>query len=107
SDEEITFAQTFVSQNLTIPLIVTTETGEIFDYKNIDSARVKNFERHLRKKLDEFKEQHPPIVADYGIGKNLIYYGESFLLTQLRFYPYVQLTIIFLFLFVVLIALSA
>jgi len=107
NDEEITFAQTFVSQNTTIPLIIVDEQKNIVDHKNIDSARVKSMEKHLQKKLQEFQDMHPPIVADFGIGKNLIYYGESYLLTQLRYYPYVQLAIIFLFLFVVLVAISA
>jgi len=106
SDEEITFAQTFVAQNITIPIIITDEQQQIVDHKNIDSARVTKMDRHLQKKMLEFKKMHPPIVADYGIGKSFIYYGESYLLTQLRYYPYVQLAIIFLFLAVVLIALS-
>lgn len=107
NDEEITFAQTFVTQNTTIPLIIVDEQKNIVDHKNIDSARVKSMEKHLQKKLQEFQDMHPPIVADFGIGRNFIYYGESYLLTQLRYYPYVQLAIIFLFLFVVLIAISA
>ncbi|HRO42819.1 MAG TPA: sensor histidine kinase, partial [Flavipsychrobacter sp.] len=107
NDDEITFAQTFVSQNTTIPLIIVDEEKNIVDHKNIDSARVKNMDKHLQRKMQEFGNMHPPIVADYGIGKSYIYYGESYLLTQLRYYPYVQLAIIFLFLVVVLVALSA
>lgn len=107
NDDELTFAQTFVEQNKTIPLIITDEQRNIIDQKNVDSARIKNFTKHLKDKLQEFQDMHPPIIADYGIGKNFIYYGDSFLLTQLRYYPYVQLTIIFLFLFVVLVAISA
>jgi signal transduction histidine kinase len=107
NDAEITFAQTFVAQNTTIPVIIVDEHQSIVDQKNIDSARVKNMDRHLQKKLREFQKMHPPIIADFGIGRNYIYYGESYLLTQLRYYPYVQLAIIFLFLVVVLVALSA
>ena len=107
NEDEITFAQTFVAQNTTIPVIITDESDNIIDHKNIDSVRTKNFKKHLTVKLAEFKDMHLPIVADFGIGKNLIYYGQSSLLTQLRFYPYVQITIIFLFLLVVLVALSA
>ena len=107
NDDELTFAQTFVAQNTTVPVIITDEHNNIIDQKNIDSFRVADFETHVQHKLEEFMEMHPPIVADYGIGKNLIYYGESFLLIQLRLYPYVQLAIIFLFLVVVLVALSA
>ena len=31
--------------------------------------------------LEQFKKIHPQIVADFGTGKNYIYYGESYLLT--------------------------
>lgn len=107
NDDEITFAQTFVVQNTTIPVIIVDERGAIVDQKNLDSANAKNMDQQLLRKLREFEKMHPPIVADFGIGKNYIYYGESYLLTQLRYYPYVQLAIIFLFLLVVLVALSA
>jgi len=106
-NDELTFAQTFVSENTTIPLIITNENLEIVDHKNIDTSRVRNIEKSLHEKLEEFRKMHAPIIADYGTGRNYIYYGESYLLTQLRYYPYVQMAIIFLFLLVVLVALSA
>lgn len=107
NNDEVTFAQTFVSQNTTIPVIITDENNNIISNTNIDTVVATHFEKHLQNKLEEFKKMHAPIIADYGIGKNYVYYGESYLLTQLRYYPLVQLAIIFLFLFVVLIALSA
>ncbi len=106
NDAELTFAQTFVSQNTTIPLIITDDDYQIIDKVNIDNPNVKDMDKYLHQKLEEFRQMHVPIEADYGIGKNYIYYGESYLLTQLRYYPYVQLAIIILFLLVVLIALS-
>lgn len=107
NDDEVTFAQTFVSQNTTIPLIITDDKVQILDHKNIDTSNIRNIEKHIGNKLDEFRKMHNPIVVNFGIGKNFIYYGESYLLTQLRYYPYVQLAIIFLFLVVVMVALSA
>lgn len=107
NNDEITFAQNFVAQNNTIPLIITDEQNQILDAKNIDSTYGKNYQKKLKRKLGEFNKMHPPLVADFGIGKNYIYYGESYLLTQLRYFPYVQLAIITLFLMVVIIALSA
>jgi signal transduction histidine kinase len=107
NNDELTFAQTFVSENTTIPLIITNENLEIVDHRNIDTTHVRNAGKTLHQKLEEFRKMHAPIVADYGTGRNYIYYGESYLLTQLRYYPYVQMAIIFLFLLVVLVALSA
>jgi signal transduction histidine kinase len=105
-DQDVTFAGAIVDQNTTIPMIITDAGGKIIDSKNIDTRNTKDVQKLLKQKLEQFKGDHPPIELDYQLGKNYIYYGESFLLTRLRYFPYVQLTIIVLFLLVVLIALS-
>jgi len=108
SGMDLTFASTFVSQNTTIPFITVDESGIIYQYNNLDTAKVSRDENYLLSKLQEFKAMGPPIEAElgYGLGKHYVYYGESYLLTQLKYFPYVQLAIIMLFLLVVLIALS-
>lgn len=107
--QDLTFASTFISQNTTIPFIAVDDEGNINQYNNLDTARVNRDTSYLRKKLEEFKAGSEPIEAElgYGLGKQYVYYGESYLLTQLRYFPYVQLAIIVLFLVVVLIALSS
>jgi len=107
NDQETAFASTIITQNTTIPLIVTDEKLGIIDSRNIDTLHSLNSHNVVAEKLAEFKHLHPPIPADYGTGVNYVYYGESYLLTQLRYFPYVQLAIIMLFLAVVLVALSA
>lgn len=105
--QEVAFASTIVTQNTTIPLIMTDEDGTIIDSKNIDTTQSRNSGKLLASKLAEFKSIHRPIVAQYGNRRSYIYYGESYLLIELRYFSYVQLTIICLFLFVVLIAITA
>lgn len=108
NNQETAFASNIIEQNTSIPLIITDENGNIKDFKNIDTTRSLNRLRAIPDKLAGFKKIHPvPIVADYGTGKDYVYYGESYLLTQLRYFPYVQLAIIFLFLIVVLLALTS
>ena len=107
NSQEITFATYIIEQNTTIPLIILDEKGNIFDHRNIDSTHSLNPGHVVQDKLAEFKKIHPPIEANFGTGKNYIYYGESYLLIQLRYYPYVQLAIIILFLVVVLMALAS
>lgn len=109
SGMDLTFASTFVSQNTTIPFISVDELGVINQYNNLDTAKVSTDNNYLKRKLEEFKSTGPPIEVElgYGLGKHYVYYGESYLLTQLRYFPYVQLAIIMLFLVVVLIALSS
>lgn len=109
SGMDLTFASTFVSQNTTIPFISVDEEGNINQYNNLDTNKIKRDPAYLERKLAEFKSMAAPIPVElgYGLGKHYVYYGESYLLTQLRYFPYVQLAIIFLFLIVVLIALSS
>ncbi len=105
--QETAFASNIIEQNTSIPFILTDDSGSIVDSKNIDTVHsLTPQSKIVQQKLEVFKKLHPPIVADYGTGKNYVYYGESYLLTQLRYFPYVQLAIIILFLIVVLIALS-
>ena len=105
--QETAFASNIIAQNTTIPLIIMDDKGRITDSKNIDTLHALSPHTVVQDKLVEFKKTHSPIVADYGTGKDYIYYGESYLLTQLRYFPYVQLGIIILFLAVVLLALGA
>ncbi len=105
--QETAFASNIIAQNTTIPLIILDDKGRIADSRNIDTLHAVSPHKVVREKLVEFQKNHNPIIADYGTGKNYVYYGESYLLTQLRYFPYVQLAIIILFLLVVLIALSA
>ena len=105
--QETAFASNIIAQNTTIPLIILDDKGKISDSRNIDTVKAINPHKVVQEKLVEFKKTHQPIIADYGTGKEYVYYGESYLLTQLRYFPYVQLGIIILFLLVVLVALSA
>jgi signal transduction histidine kinase len=63
---------------------------------------------YLRGKLARFKEKNEPIIIDLGEGNvNLIYYNDSIILRQLIYYPYVQLSIIVLFILVSYFAFSS
>lgn len=100
-------ASLVIEQNKTIPLILTDDKGLIVSSINLDSNEVKKTPAYTNEMLARFKELHLPIVFEYSGGKQHVYYGESNLLTQLRYYPYIQLTIIVLFLVIVLIALTS
>lgn len=102
NDAEISFATNIIVQNKTIPMVMVDEKGEIVDYMNVDTARVKNLPNFLQDKRREFQSINAAIESDFGTGKNFIYYGESSLLKQLRYFPYLLLGIILLFLAIVL-----
>ncbi|MBS1688824.1 MAG: HAMP domain-containing histidine kinase [Bacteroidetes bacterium] len=105
--QDVSFISSFIEENTTIPLIITDEQGRINSFRNIDTSRTRDVQLLLQEKIKEYRNKHTPIVSDFGIGRNYVYYGDSYLLTQLRYFPYFQLAIICLFLLVVLIALSS
>lgn len=96
----------YIDSNTSIPVIMTDEDGTVIDYKNLDTAKVNNVPAFLKRKMNEFKAEHEPIITDFGTGSSYIYYGESYLLRQLRYFPTIQMTVIVLFLIVVVIAIS-
>ena len=95
-----------VKANHTIPVILTSEDGVPEDYRNISKADkiadVDERNRFLNREIERMKEQHDPILVTLAgentiYGYKYIYYKNSFLLNQLRYYPYVQLSVIAVF----------
>lgn len=107
NDEEISFATNIVTQDSSIPRIITDQYDHIQDIKAIDTSGKQDGQKFLKEKIAQFKKINPPILVDFGSGVVLIYYGESFLLTRLRYFPYAQLAIITIFLIVVIISIGA
>jgi len=65
-------------------------------------------ERIIDENLAIMKEEHTPISVEIGQGRQgYVYYSNSFLLTQLRYYPYVQLSGIFIIGFLAYLAFSS
>ena len=95
-----------VLSNTTIPVILTDAEENPIESRNLpeadreqDSTRKT---RYLRRVLEEMRQEHEPIqiteqVSDEVYGKKYIFYKNSKLLSQLAYYPYVQLTIIAVF----------
>lgn len=110
SEANLNLAVDIVTNNTTIPLILTDETGKILDSRNLDSLRIMQDPNFLRNELQAFKKQHPPFIMEVDSRQkmyNYIYYGDSLILRQIRYYPYVQLIVVTLFIAIVLFALSS
>lgn len=84
-----------------VPVIYTDSTKtNIITVGNVDSARISTPEK-IKATLELMELQNTPISIDLGEGyKNYIFYEESPLLTQLKYYPYVQFGVIGLFLLI-------
>jgi signal transduction histidine kinase len=110
SDEaNINLAAEIITNNTTIPVIITNKQGEIIDSRNLDSAMARN-PAYMKEQLETFRKQHPPFIMEIDGGNNLynyIYYGDSLILKQVRYYPYIQLIVVAFFIFLVLVALSS
>ena len=106
NDPNLDFYAGIIEDNGTIPVIVTDSVNNIVFTRNLDSARLKN-PRYVERKLDKMREHADPIVILLPPAeKQYLYYSQSLLLTQLYYYPYIQLGIVFLFIFVAYFAFS-
>jgi len=93
--------------NTTIPVILTDGNDNIIASRNFSPARINDPEYILRN-LEKIKKKNEPIVIDLPNGfVNYIYYKDSIILIQLRYYPFVQLGLIILFILVSYMALSS
>lgn len=107
-DANLNLAVEIVTTNTTIPLILTNEQGKIIDHRNLDSQQVAGDPGYLERQLENFRRQHPPfIMAIDTHANNYIYYGDSLILRQVRYYPYIQLLVVALFIGLTLFALSS
>ncbi|MFM2047839.1 MAG: hypothetical protein RI955_385 [Bacteroidota bacterium] len=101
---DIGFIINIIQRNKTIPLILTDEKKQMQGCKNFpskDSADVKKMEAELMKMRAE--QDSIPIFANGKIVQ-YIFYKDSTLLTELKYFPTIQILIIIVFLIVAYIA---
>jgi signal transduction histidine kinase len=102
-------SRVLIENSKDIPMIQVTEKDSIMDHRNLDSSKIANDKSYLADELAEFKKLHDPIVwqnPSDSLQTNRVFYGESDLLKQVRYYPIVQLFIVALFIIITLIAIS-
>jgi len=103
---DLSFVFEVVKSNNTIPLILTDGDTNIISLRNYD-AELSNDSTCKQKLLDDILDQNEPIEIElYGGAKNLIFYDNSDLFYQLKYYPYVNLGIISIFILVAYFAFS-
>lgn len=100
--------QEILFQNNSIPIIIADEAEYVVDFRNVavnPSWSAEQKEKFLKNEIRIMKEAYEPIrislrVEDEEYGVQYVYYKNSFLLTQLIAYPYVQLSVIAIFAFI-------
>jgi two-component sensor histidine kinase len=102
--EDISFVMKIIEMNTTIPVIVIDESDNLVGYRNIKAKG--NEDEFFKNKIQSLKGKNPPIEIDFASGeKQYFYYDDSLLLTQLSYFPLVQMLIIVVFCIIVLYAL--
>jgi hypothetical protein len=106
SSQNLDFLLTIIENNNTVPVILTDSHDNIIAARNVVTGKAEG--SNPDSYLERMKSENEPIVIDLGSGfENRIYYKDSTILTQLIFYPYVQLGLIIMFILVSYQALSS
>lgn len=107
-----------IMKNTKLPVIMTDGNGVINSYQGLDSTKTnydvekqnkKTYDpAYFERELHKMKEQHPgtPIIGLDGTIWH-IYHKDSFILTQLRYFPFIQLGVIAVFLLTAYVAFSS
>lgn len=89
-----------IAANNSIPVILTDGEGTILSYRNFEVPEgmdAKTTDAFFKKQLEEMRAEYKPIPIEIAGLKQFIYYKNSTLIRQLKFYPYLQLAVIGLF----------
>lgn len=97
ADRNLNFFNEILQANTTIPVILTDGDGNISQYRNISSEKMKDT-TWVQSEIKKMLEENDPIEFEYEGGRQILYYENSTTLNQLRIYPYLQLGIIAIFL---------
>lgn len=95
------FISETVMSTAAVPVIYTDSTRtHVIEHGNIEEEIARDTSAMLTR-IALMEQANPPIAIELpGKGRNYIFYEESLVITQLRYFPYVQLVILGLFLLV-------
>jgi len=107
STQNLAFPFSIIENNTTVPVILTDRNDKVLAAKNFDESKMKD-PGFISSKLKKMKNFDNPIIVDIaGGGTQKIYYNDSIILSQLIYYPYVQLGLIIVFIIMSFVALSS
>lgn len=95
------FFSEVVVNSASVPVIITDSTRQnIIEYGNIDSEKLSD-SLAIAEFIDDMAGENDPIQIELPeLGTNYIFYRDSALLVQIRFYPFIQFTVIGVFLLI-------
>jgi hypothetical protein len=105
-----------VRDSLTLPAIIVDDKGDFITTRGLDTTKTyiklppqpelngkpqKKYDpEYFKGQLESMKLQHEPIRLKVFGANWYVYYQDSFVLTQLKIFPYIQLSVISIFLLV-------
>ena len=106
NDEYSDFIFHIIEQNENIPVIIVDDRDRYISARNFNEPKI-NVEQYYQKQIQRLKSVNPPIeIVLAATTRQYIYYDNSNLLKMLEYFPYIQLSIIALFLMLVIWAIS-
>ena len=107
TDQNLMVVLRIIEGNTSIPVILCDDAGNILSHRNID-VRGSDEDAFLKRKVTEFQSKNPPISVEIGPNSyQYLYYDDSILLKRLLMYPYVQLSVVFIFILIAFLALAS
>lgn len=105
--EHIDFLWKIIEENDNIPVLIADQADQIVTTRNFEHVPENNADAYYAKELKRLKGLRKPIEISFGDNQTqYIYYDDSNLLKQLAYFPYIQLSVIAIFLIGVLMALA-
>ncbi len=98
---EIGFVFEEVIQNIEFPVVITSKEGEIVSYRNLDidpDLPTDQINRQVSAIVDRMDAMHPPVdVLFEDIIVSRLHYGDSSMVSRLRWLPYLEIIVVGLF----------
>jgi len=97
-DQIESFNKDITSNSASAPVIYASAADSILDYGNLDSVSM-SYSTFVKQTISDMKEANKPLEIHLGDEEvYYIYYYDSPLLIKLKYYPFIQLSVIGLFL---------
>lgn len=107
TDQNLMVVLRIIEGNTSIPVILCDDAGNILSHRNID-VHGSDADAFLKRKVSDFRSKNPPIAVEIGPNSyQYLYYDDSILLKRLLMYPYIQLSVVFVFILLAFLALAS
>jgi len=95
-DTDISFQLMVLSSNTTIPIVLANQNDSVINMSNVDEFVYNEFAAK-EDLLDRLKSENDPIEIKHPSGNQYLFYGNSSLVTKLKYYPLALIAILVLF----------